>query len=224
MSFTPEILLQRVMLLIPLLLSLTVHEYAHAWSAWKLGDDTASRMGRLTLNPVPHIDPFGTILLPLALMLTGAGVMFGWAKPVPVNPARFRRDVGMGSGMAITAAAGPLANVVLALLAAIAFGVLYRVSPQSLLRGTGVRELLESLLGGNVALALFNLLPVPPLDGSRIVDGFMPYRLRPAWDRVTAFAPFLLMGVFFFGARIIAWPAAYAFDLLGHLIRFIGAA
>jgi Zn-dependent protease len=217
-------LTQALAALIPLLLSLTVHEYAHAWSAWKLGDDTASRMGRLTLNPLPHIDPFGTILLPLALMLTGSGVMFGWAKPVPVNPARFRRDVHMGRGMALTASAGPLANVALAVLAAVAFGVIYRFSPQSLINGNGVRELLESLLGVNVVLALFNLLPVPPLDGSRIVDGFLPYRLRPAWERVTAFAPFLLMGVFFFGARIIAVPAAYAFDLLRHLIRFVGTA
>ena len=90
------------------ILSLSFHEFAHAWSAWKLGDDTASREGRLTLNPVSHIDLLGTIILPLL------GVPFGWAKPVPVNPARFRRDVNMSTGMAITATAGPLSNVLLA--------------------------------------------------------------------------------------------------------------
>src|SRR5512143_149477 len=99
--------------LIPLILSLAFHEYAHAWTAHRFGDDTAERAGRLTMNPLVHVDPIGTILLPLALSLSGAGFMFGWAKPVPVNPARFRRDVRMGPGMAWTAAAGPLANVAL---------------------------------------------------------------------------------------------------------------
>jgi len=217
-------LLHAIAQLIPLLLSLTVHECAHAWSAYRLGDDTAARMGRLTLNPVPHIDPFGTILLPLALMLSNTGFMFGWAKPVPVDPTRFRRSVRMGPGMAWTAAAGPLSNVLLAVLAAVVLGGFFRFSPESVRIGTGVRELLVGLLQVNVALALFNLIPVPPLDGSRIVDGYMPLRLRPVWDRVTAFSPFLLMGVFFFGGRIIAGPFAYLFGLLADLVNFIGAA
>ena len=111
------------MILIPLLLSLTVHEWAHAWSAYRLGDDTASMQGRLTLNPIAHIDPVGTLVLPLL------GIPFGWAKPVPVNPTRFRRGVNMSTGMIITAAAGPLSNVVLALLSAVAFGLIARFSP-----------------------------------------------------------------------------------------------
>src|SRR5688572_26569558 len=98
------------MMLIPLVLSLTVHEWAHAMSAYRLGDDTAAREGRLTLNPIVHIDPLGTLLLPLM------GVPFGWAKPVPVVPTRFRRDVNMSTGMMITAAAGPFSNLVLAFL------------------------------------------------------------------------------------------------------------
>src|SRR5512134_1879423 len=112
-------MLQRGLLLLPpLLLSLSFHEWAHAWSAHKLGDDTAERMGRLTLNPLAHIDPLGTILLPLL------GVPFGWAKPVPVNPARFRRGVHMGRGMMITSAAGPLSNLLLATVCAVLFGLL----------------------------------------------------------------------------------------------------
>lgn len=210
--------------LIPLLLSLTIHEYAHAWSASRLGDDTASRMGRMTLNPIPHIDPIGTLLLPVILMVSGAGFIFGWAKPVPVDPTRFRRDVHMGRGMAWTAAAGPLSNLVLALLTAIVAGLLLRFAPDTLRRGGGVRELVESLIGLNVLLALFNLIPVPPLDGSRIVDGYMPYRFRPAWERVTAFAPFLLLGVFFFGGRLIAGPTSFLTSFFYRLANSIGAA
>jgi Zn-dependent protease len=210
--------------LIPLLLSLTVHEYAHGLSAARLGDDTAQRAGRLTLNPLAHIDPLGTIILPLVMMLAGPGFVFGWAKPVPVDPTRFRRDVHMGRGMALTAAAGPLANVGLAVLAAVVAGALLRWAPGTLAPGSGIRELVETLIGTNVILALFNLIPVPPLDGSRIVDGYVPVRLRPAWERVTALAPFLLLAVFFFGGRLIAWPSLYLRGLLYQVANLIGAA
>lgn len=217
-------LAQTAAALITLLLSLTVHEYAHAWVASRLGDDTAARMGRLTLDPIPHIDPLGTIVLPLVLMLSGSGFVFGWAKPVPVNPARFRRGVSMGKGMAWTAAAGPLANLAFALVAVVVVGLLLRFAPQTLSRGSGVGEFITSLVGLNVLLALFNLIPVPPLDGSRIVDGYMPFRYRPAWERVTALAPFLLLGVFFFGGRLIAGPTFYVSSLFYRLALAIGGA
>lgn len=210
--------------LIPLLLSLSVHEFAHAWSADRLGDDTARRQGRLTLNPIPHIDPLGTLILPLFLMLSGTGFLFGWAKPVPVNPTGFRRGVHMGRGMAWTAAAGPLSNVLLAIVAAVILGLLLRFAPDTLHPGGGVQELLVNLLRINIILALFNMIPVPPLDGSRIVDGYVSARLRPAWERVTALAPFLLLAVFFFGGRIISGPFMVVFDLLANLVNFIGAA
>src|SRR5262249_40137549 len=108
--FTGPWLLERILYLIPMVLSLTVHEWAHAYPGFRLGDDTAAREGRLTLNPLPHMDPIGTFLLPLLK------VPFGWAKPVPVNPLRFRRDVTMRTGMMITAAAGPLSNLALAFI------------------------------------------------------------------------------------------------------------
>ena len=217
--FSPEMLVERVLLyLIPLVLSLTVHEFAHAWSAWRLGDDTASRMGRMTLNPISHIDPIGTLLLPIL------GVPFGWAKPVPVNPARFRRDVNMRAGMALTAAAGPLSNVLLAVVAAVAFGLLARFAPHTLETGLGTGELLSALLRINVALAIFNLIPVPPLDGSRIVDGFLPYRLRPQWQAIERFAPFLLVGVFLFGWRVIGAPVVAVYHWIFDLsLRLAGA-
>jgi len=202
------------MTLIPLLLSLTVHEWAHAWSAHRLGDDTAAMQGRLTLNPLAHIDPVGTLILPLL------GVPFGWAKPVPVNPTRFRRDVNMKTGMMITAAAGPLANIALAVLSAIAIGLVARFAPQALAAGSGLSlmSLLTTMLIVNVTLAIFNLIPIPPLDGSRVVDGLIPYSWRPHWESIVRLSPLLLIGVMFFGGRIIAGPASYVMGLLGRVI------
>ena len=200
------------------ILSLSFHEFAHAWSAWKLGDDTASRAGRLTLNPLAHIDLFGTILLPLL------GVPFGWAKPVPVNPARFRRDVSMGKGMAITASAGPISNVLLAVVAAVALGLGLRFAPELLDRDSPGRFFLLAMLRMNVGLALFNLLPVPPLDGSRVVAWLLPYRLQQQWHQLEQFAPFLLIGIFWFGGRIVSGPIYFVTDLFIGLARTLALA
>jgi Zn-dependent protease len=216
-------LAQRVMMLIALLLSLTVHEWAHAWSAFRLGDDTASMQGRLTLNPISHIDPFGTLILPLL------GVPFGWAKPVPVNPTRFRRGINMSTGTIITAAAGPLANVALAILSAVALGLIARFAP-GLLRGGGrpggLYALLSLLIGVNVTLAIFNLIPVPPLDGSRVVDGIVPYSWRPQWESIVRFSPVLLILVVVASQQfgIISAPANLVMGWLGDLISAIRTA
>lgn len=201
--------------MVVLLLSLSVHEFSHAWSASRLGDDTAARMGRLTLNPLAHADLLGTIILPLL------GIPFGWAKPVPVNPARFRRDVSMRAGMMITAAAGPISNLVLAVVCSVLFGVAARIAPALIAFETPSRALLVSMISLNVVLALFNLIPVPPLDGSRIVDGLLPLRLRPAWESFSRIGPFLLLAVFWFGGRIIAGPTNAVMDLLQGLINSI---
>ena len=223
--FTIEALLAGLALLPIMIILLSIHEFAHAWSAWKLGDDTASREGRLTLNPVAHIDLLGTILLPLA------GIPFGWAKPVPVNPARFRREVTMGRGMAITAAAGPISNIVLALLAAIAVGLVARLAPDLLETRTAVRQLLlggvvsgrwlPGLLQLNVSLALFNLIPLPPLDGSRIVAWLLPYDLRNKWHDLERFSPYLLLAVFWFGGRLVSGPIFAVTELLLGISRAI---
>ncbi len=214
LNFDPR---RTIMLFVPLILSLAVHEFAHAWSAYRLGDDTAARSGRLTLNPFAHADLVGTIILPLL------GIPFGWAKPVPVNPARFRKDVRMGTGMALTAAAGPVSNLVLAVLATSGYALLARFAPDVVVRGNGVRQLLQTAIILNVNLALFNLIPIPPLDGSRIVDGFMPYKMRPQWERIMAFSPFLLIAVFVFAGRIIAGPSDFVVGLLGQLFNSIRA-
>jgi Zn-dependent protease len=196
----------------PLLLSLSFHEWAHAWSAWKLGDDTAERMGRLTLNPLAHADPIGTFLFPLL------GVPFGWAKPVPVNPARFRRDVNMSRGMMLTAAAGPISNLVLATICALVLGAGLRFAPGVFAPNNGVVEFIDMMVGINVTLALFNLLPVPPLDGSRIVEGFLPYRFRAGWEKFSRIAPFVLIALLFLPgsplSRVLHAPRVYVYAFL----------
>lgn len=211
-------MVDRVGYFVVLLLSLTVHEWAHAISAFKLGDDTAARMGRLTLNPVSHIDPIGTVALPLL------GIPFGWAKPVPVNPARFRSDVSMGAGMAATAVAGPLSNVILALLCGAAIGGLLGFRPDIYMQEDGLRFLLNNGVRINVALALFNMLPFPPLDGSRIVDGFMPFRLRPKWEQVARFGPLLLLAVLIFPAfrnMLLSGPATLAGSAVQWVVQAV---
>lgn len=215
-SFTKEDLMERLLMLPVLILSLSVHEWAHAWSAYKLGDDTAAREGRLTLNPLAHIDPIGTILLPLLR------IPFGWAKPVPVNPLRFRREVTMKAGMMITAAAGPLSNVVLALGSTVLMGLLGRFGVLHV-AGNGLAVFLLIFVRMNVGLAVFNLLPIPPLDGSRIADGLMPYRLRPMWEQFMRYGSFLLLAMimFGFGRGLITKPILLItdrLDVLWHLI------
>jgi Zn-dependent protease len=190
-----DLILDRAVNFIPVLLSLTVHEWAHAWSAWRLGDDTAKMLGRVSLNPLDHIDPVGTLLLPLL------GVPFGWAKPVPINPLRFRANISMPLGVLITAAAGPISNLLLAGAGcAILAGLSHLANPDS---GHGldphayaaVLQFVQTLVLINVLLALFNLLPISPLDGSRIADAIMPASLRPAWDAFSSLGPVLLAAV-----------------------------
>lgn len=184
-----EILWSRLVVVVPLLLSLSVHEWAHAWSAMRLGDDTAARLGRLTVNPLAHIDPLGTLLLPLL------GVPFGWAKPVPINPARFRRQVSMRMGILLTAAAGPLSNLGLAAVCAALLGLAYRFGSILIVSQPALAQLLQIGVLMNAVLAFFNLLPIPPLDGSRIVDALVPDRGRAAWDAFGRYAPIALVAV-----------------------------
>ncbi len=206
--------------LIVLVLSLTVHEFFHAWSAWKLGDDTAARMGRMTLNPIPHIDLLGTILLPLM------NAPIGWAKPVPVNPANFRRDVRRSTGDILVSVAGPFSNLLMGFLGALLFGVLLRFAP-GILPGGGVGEaFLNRLVLVNVALAVFNILPVPPLDGSHVLGNLLPYRYRDAWAEFARIGPILLVALLVIErytgrpllSAVIGPPQLFLVHLFGQLI------
>lgn len=209
----------RVGYLIVLLLSLSVHEWAHAVSAFRLGDDTAAREGRLTLNPLAHMDMVGTLLLPLL------GVPFGWARPVPVDARRFREGVDVRRGMMITAVAGPLSNLVLALSCALVIGLLFRAFPEGYANSSAVGFFLGAMIQINLALALFNMLPVPPLDGSRVADGLMPSRYRPLWERFCQVGPVALLLVIFvlpmLGIHVLSGPLQYFRGLTVELIQII---
>jgi Zn-dependent protease len=158
--------------IVAILLSLAFHESAHALVAHRLGDDTARTLGRVTLNPVPHIDPVGTIVLPILLYVTHSPYGLAWAKPVPVNPFRLRNPV---LGMATVAAAGPVSNLILAFFFAGLVGLAGRAGD---LAGNAGYQMLETFVWLNVSLAVFNLLPVPPLDGSSVVATLLPERVR----------------------------------------------
>lgn len=166
--------LATIFFLIILILSIIVHEVAHGFAAEMLGDPTARLQGRLTLNPLPHIDPLGSVLLPVLLVFTGSPFLFGWAKPVPYNPYNLRNQRW---GEAIVAAAGPGVNIVLALI----FGLLVRFGGSVFT--PAFLFFVAIIVKVNILLALFNLLPIPPLDGSKLLKTLLPYRAGMAFQR-----------------------------------------
>ncbi|MHB9154160.1 MAG: site-2 protease family protein [Endomicrobiales bacterium] len=172
-----------------LLFSVIIHEVAHGWMAERRGDDTARVMGRLTLNPVPHIDLFGTILLPALAILTGAPV-FGWAKPVPVNPYRLNNP---DSDMIWVSLAGPLSNFSLAVIAAFGMWMLrtFLALPEGL--AVTLYEFLRLILVINIILPVFNLFPIPPLDGSRVVAGLLPSHLAYRYSQIEPYGFFIII-------------------------------
>jgi Zn-dependent protease len=171
-----------------LLFSVIIHEVAHGYVAWLNGDPTARLSGRITLNPIPHIDPIGTILLPLLLLVTHAGVIFGWARPVPVNPSYFRN---YRLGEVTCSFAGPASNLLLAVL----FAFLLRFK----LGGPGLVLLAYYGCTINIFLALFNLLPIPPLDGSHLVAAFLPFRLLQLYRYLEPVGFVLIILLFYSG-------------------------
>ena len=187
-----------------LLAALTVHEYAHARVADWLGDPTPARAERLTLNPVAHLDPVGLIMLWL--------FQFGWAKPVPVNPYCFRNG---RQGIMMVSFAGPASNILLALLAAfvLAFMAKFRVSSYA------AEQLLWLLYSYNIVFAIFNLLPFPPLDGSKILEALLPTKTAALFERFEPYAPFILVGLIYLGViSTITYPLQRLLSLIIHTI------
>ena len=173
--------------ILPALLAITLHEAAHGFVAWRLGDDTAQRAGRLSLNPLRHVDPMGTVVLPAMLLLVKAPFLFGWAKPVPVDMRNLpspRRD------MALVAAAGPGSNLLQAYIALLLFHLLPLLGDPV---GGWVADNLENALQINLVLCVFNMIPVPPLDGGRVAVGLLPLALARPLARLERYGMVLLL-------------------------------
>jgi Zn-dependent protease len=203
-----------VLTFIGLLLALSVHEASHAWSASALGDPTARLQGRVTLNPVVHIDPIGTVLLPLVAFAVNAPII-GWAKPVPVNTRYLRHPRRDFMWIAL---AGPASNIALALLASVVLRALplLAISSGAIDILTPVFTFAQRFLVLNVLLAVFNMIPVPPLDGSNVVAALLPNEAAAHWDRIRPYGIFILYGLMFTGLlwQIIGPPSELLLGLL----------
>ena len=224
-----EMILNLALAIVPTIIAITLHEAAHGYAALALGDDTARNAGRLSLNPLRHVDRVGTIILPGILLVSQLllpphriSFMFGWAKPVPVSPWQFRDP---RRGMALVAVAGPAMNFFLAWLAALAM-------PETSVKGTVDAAFVQFLIYfmlSNLVLGLFNLLPIPPLDGGRIAVGLLPLNMAIAWAKLERAGIFIVLGTVFLlpyltgfdpvGAaleEILPWAFRTVFWLAGH--------
>lgn len=217
--------------ILPVIIAVTLHEAAHGWIAYKLGDHTAFMMGRVSFNPAKHVDPFGTLIMPgLMLLLSGGKMMFGYAKPVPVNIRNMsnpRRD------MVYVAAAGPGANILLAVLSALAFYIV-PLLPQDV--DLWVAHNLANSIKINIILCVFNLIPLPPLDGGRIAVGLLPDALARPLANLERYGMFILLGMIFLVPYVgglvglnlnIFWylvgiPAEYLTNFIIHAVGIAG--
>jgi len=209
--------LQYIILLAPpILLALTFHEFSHGWMAYKLGDPTAKQAGRLSMNPLVHLDPFGTLMIFL--------VRFGWAKPVPVNPRYFKEPK---RDMLLVSIAGPGANMLLAFVSGMVLRTFHAGSfnflPANILQPIYI--MIKFSLQINLALAIFNLLPVPPLDGSKILYGILPPQYEYIYEYLERYGPFVLMGLILFGMLTrISILGAFIYPFVNFFSRLFGGA
>ncbi len=180
---------------IPVLFAITIHEVAHGWVANMLGDKTAKMLGRLSLNPIKHIDPIGTIVVPIAMVVLQTGFVFGWAKPVPVSTRNLKSP---RKDMAIIAAAGPISNLIMAVFWVFIFKLGSSViSDQAIAQG--IMDMGRAGIIINLILFIFNLFPIPPLDGSKVLAGFLPQPLANLMDKIEPYGLFIVLGLVYLG-------------------------
>lgn len=213
--------IETVFVIIILILSIVIHEVSHGYAAHMLGDPTARLEGRLTLNPLPHVDPLGSVIIPGILVLTGANILFGWAKPVPYNPYNLKNQRW---GEAIVAGAGPLVNIAIAVV----FGLLIRFGISSGFATPAFVDIASIIVYINILLALFNMIPIPPLDGSKVLSSVLPYHLAARYRSIEGlFAQYGLFALFgfvflfmFFLWPIFASVISFVFTLLTGISFF----
>lgn len=207
--------------LVPFIMAVVFHEYAHGFIANQWGDPTAKDAGRLTLNPIPHMDPIGTVIFPMVNMLSGMNILFGWARPVPIDPRRFRK---YRSGLFWVSLAGPGMNFLLANISAALFCCIqlwmkpdtYLFEPLTRMAGVSVTL--------NYALGIFNLIPLPPLDGSKMVQSFLSYSATQKYESLSRYSFFILIALMFTGAfSILRYPIMFCSNLtlfgMAHLFN-----
>ncbi|MDA0329040.1 MAG: site-2 protease family protein [Gemmatimonadetes bacterium] len=211
-----------ILLITVLLFSIVVHEVAHAWQARREGDDTADKLGRITLNPLPHLDLMGSLIVPVALYFSGTGFLFGWAKPVPVNPANYREYV---AGDIRVSLAGIVSNLGLALIATVLTAILVKIQGTFGSFGGALEPAFIALnysIFINLILAFFNLIPIPPLDGSHVMAHLLPEHLAMRYRHFGQYGVLALMGIMYFvpGAfSVVLWPVLRLQGLADWFIR-----
>lgn len=200
---------------IPVLFAITLHEVAHGWTARYFGDRTAELLGRLSLNPLRHIDPLGTVLIPGSLLALGLP-LFGWAKPVPVQTSALRNP---RRASIVVALAGPAANIFMALLWCGVLAAVLQIRRGQML-DNWVVLMAQAGIKVNAVLALFNLLPIPPLDGGRVLVGVLPARLGASVEKIAPAGMFIVVGLSVLG--LLGWLFRPAYRAIGHLINVLG--
>ena len=208
---------------IPVLFSIVIHEVAHGWMAYRLGDNTAKNMGRLTLNPLVHVDIMGTIILPLIMIVLG-GPVFGWAKPVPFNPYNFHPRVNRRNGTMWVAISGPASNFAIAFVASFVFVIsrkFFTGFPPILF--VSIVQLAQALVFINLILGFFNLIPLPPLDGSKILVRFLPQRMESQYLRLERYGMLILILILLTGgfSKLVLGPVTLLYSLFLSIPMFL---
>ncbi|MBL7714660.1 MAG: site-2 protease family protein [Bdellovibrionales bacterium] len=189
---------------VPFIMAVVFHEVAHGWAARKFGDKTAESEGRLTLNPLPHIDPIGTILFPVINMVSGIPILFGWAKPVPIDARNFTK---LRPGLFWVSFAGPGMNFILATLSGAVFAAIKKWVPEDFFLFEPLIAMTYVSVSLNFALGLFNLVPIPPLDGSKMIESFLPKKWIYQYEKIAPYSFFILMGLLMIGAfKVLEFP------------------